>query len=103
MLAAELGHDAMLTLLAKNRANFKILDAEGKGERAQAQRALQADGDSSSTVERNGEIQLQSKQRHSTECALITFTAKTNWSRLDWVAAHKVTFPGKPHDINAIM
>uniref|UniRef100_A0A667YUV7 Ankyrin repeat and EF-hand domain containing 1a n=1 Tax=Myripristis murdjan TaxID=586833 RepID=A0A667YUV7_9TELE len=31
MLAAELGHDAMLTLLAKNRANFKILDAEGKG------------------------------------------------------------------------
>lgn len=31
ILAAELGHDAMLDLLAKNRADMNLLDEEGKG------------------------------------------------------------------------
>ncbi|KAM4633768.1 ankyrin repeat and EF-hand domain-containing protein 1 [Polymixia lowei] len=31
MLAAELGHDAMVALLAENHADMKLLDAEGKG------------------------------------------------------------------------
>lgn len=31
ILAAELGHDAMLALLAKNHADMKLVDNEGKG------------------------------------------------------------------------
>uniref|UniRef100_UPI003AAB4BB1 ankyrin repeat and EF-hand domain containing 1a n=1 Tax=Centroberyx gerrardi TaxID=166262 RepID=UPI003AAB4BB1 len=31
MLAAELGHDEMVALLAQNHANLRLLDAEGKG------------------------------------------------------------------------
>lgn len=31
MLAAELGHDGMVALLAKNHADMSLLDAEGKG------------------------------------------------------------------------
>lgn len=36
MLAAEVGNDAIVALLAKNNANLKLRDAEGKGERKQA-------------------------------------------------------------------
>ena len=35
MLAAELGHDGMVALLAKNHADMTLLDAEGKGQRPQ--------------------------------------------------------------------
>lgn len=35
MLAAELGNDAIVALLAQNNANLKLQDAEGKGEQKQ--------------------------------------------------------------------
>lgn len=35
MLAAELGNDAIVALLAHNNANLKLQDAEGKGEQKQ--------------------------------------------------------------------
>lgn len=36
MLAAELGNDAIVALLAQNNANLRLQDAEGKGEQKQA-------------------------------------------------------------------
>lgn len=35
MLAAELGNDAIVALLAQNNANLKLKDTEGKGEQKQ--------------------------------------------------------------------
>lgn len=36
MLAAELGHDGMVVLLAKNYVDMNLMDAEGKWERIQS-------------------------------------------------------------------